>query len=108
MIQAPLGVIAFRDNTHLFYLLYKKGKGLYNGVCVSQKPCEKNVLFPCTARKRLIFIMAVKPRLWTRGFILDTLVNFLIYIIYYMLVVIIASVALLRKVDPDNQGGGLW
>lgn len=41
MIQAPLGVIAFRDNTHLFYLLYKKGKGLYNGVCVSQKPCER-------------------------------------------------------------------
>lgn len=94
MIQAPLGVIAFRDNTHLFYLLYKKGKGLYNGVCVSQKPCEKNVLLPCTARKRLIFIMAVKPRLWTRGFILDTLVNFLIYIIYYMLVVIIASEAI--------------
>ena len=25
-----------------------------------------------------------------------------------LLVVIIASVALLRKVDPDNQGGGLW
>ena len=94
MIQPPLGVIAFRDNTHLFYLLYKKGQGLYNGVCVSQKPCEKNVLFPCTARKRLIFIMAVKPRLWTRGFILDTLVNFLIYIIYYMLVVIIASEAI--------------
>ena len=38
--------------------------------------------------------MAVKPRLWTRGFILDTLVNFLIYIIYYMLVVIIASEAI--------------
>ena len=38
--------------------------------------------------------MAVKPRLWTRGFILDTLVNLLIYIIYYMLVVIIASEAI--------------
>ena len=38
--------------------------------------------------------MAAKPRLWTRGFILDTLVNFLIYIIYYMLMVIIASEAI--------------
>ena len=33
-------------------------------------------------------------RLWTKGFILDTLVNFLIYIIYYMLMVIIASEAM--------------
>ena len=32
--------------------------------------------------------MSSKPRLWTKGFILDTLVNFLIYIIYYMLMVI--------------------
>ena len=39
----------------------------------------------------LISVMAAKPRLWTRGFVLDTLVNFLIYIIYYMLMVIIAS-----------------
>ncbi len=31
--------------------------------------------------------MSSKPRLWTKGFILDTLVNFLIYIIYYMLMV---------------------
>ena len=38
--------------------------------------------------------MAAKPRLWTRGFVLDTLVNFLIYIIYYMLMVIIASEAI--------------
>lgn len=37
--------------------------------------------------------MSSKPRLWTKGFILDTLVNFLIYIIYYMLMVIIASEA---------------
>ena len=29
----------------------------------------------------LISVMAAKPRLWTRGFVLDTLVNFLIYII---------------------------
>ena len=32
-----MGVIAFCDDAHLFYLLYKKGKGLYNGVCVSQE-----------------------------------------------------------------------
>ena len=38
--------------------------------------------------------MSSKPRLWTKGFILDTLVNFLIYIIYYMLMVIIASEAI--------------
>ena len=38
--------------------------------------------------------MAEKSRLWTKGFILDTLVNFLIYIIYYMLMVIIASEAI--------------
>ena len=38
--------------------------------------------------------MTAKPRLWTRGFVLDTLVNFLIYIIYYMLMVIIASEAI--------------
>lgn len=38
--------------------------------------------------------MSAKPRLWTRGFVLDTLVNFLIYIIYYMLMVIIASEAI--------------
>lgn len=38
--------------------------------------------------------MVAKPRLWTRGFVLDTLVNFLIYIIYYMLMVIIASEAI--------------
>jgi len=25
-----------------------------------------------------------------------------------MLVLIILSIGLLRKVDPDNQGGGLW
>lgn len=42
----------------------------------------------------LISVMAAKPRLWTRGFVLDTLVNFLIYIIYYMLMVIIASEAI--------------
>lgn len=52
--------------------------------------------------------MAVKPRLWTRGFILDTLVNFLIYIIYYMLVVIIASEAihsLYATVSEAEPGG---
>ena len=38
--------------------------------------------------------MATKEPLWTRDFILDTLVNFLIYIVYYMLVVIIASEAI--------------
>ena len=42
----------------------------------------------------LISVMAAKPRLWTRGFVLDTLVNFLIYIIYYMLMVVIASEAI--------------
>ena len=38
--------------------------------------------------------MAAKPRLWPRGFVLGALVNFLIYIIYYMLMVIIASEAI--------------
>lgn len=87
-----MGVIVFYDNTHLFYLLYKAGGKRYNGVRISKRTVRKvpSVLH----RKRLIFIMAVKPRLWTRGFILDTLVNFLIYIIYYMLVVIIASEAI--------------
>lgn len=35
-----------------------------------------------------------KEKLWTKEFILDTLVNFMIYIIYYMLIVIIASEAI--------------
>lgn len=33
-------------------------------------------------------------RLWTRGFVLDTLINLGIYIIYYMLMVVIAVEAL--------------
>ena len=48
-------------------------------------------------RKDCIYSMATteeSTKLWTKGFILDTLVNFLIYIIYYMLMVIIASEAI--------------
>ena len=35
-----------------------------------------------------------KARLWTAGFVLDTLINLGIYIIYYMLMVVIAVEAL--------------
>lgn len=55
MIQAPLGVIAFHDNTHLFYLLYKKGKGLYNGVCVSQETLRKERFIPMYCKKEVDF-----------------------------------------------------
>ena len=49
---------------------------------------------------------AQKPRLWTKGFLLDTLVNFLIYIIYYMLMVIIASEAI-RSLHASMSEAGL-
>ena len=49
---------------------------------------------------------AQKPRLWTKGFLLDTLVNFLIYIIYYMLMVIIASEAI-RPLHASMSEAGL-
>ena len=49
---------------------------------------------------------AQKPRLWTKGFLLDTLVNFLIYIIYYMLMVIIASEAI-RSLHASMSESGL-
>ena len=47
-----------------------------------------------------------KPKLWTKGFILDTLVNFLIYIIYYMLMVIIASEAI-HSLNASMSEAGL-
>lgn len=50
--------------------------------------------------------MSSKPRLWTKGFILDTLVNFLIYIIYYMLMVIIASEAI-HSLNASMSEAGL-
>ena len=50
--------------------------------------------------------MSSKPRLWTKGFILDTLVNFLIYIIYYMLMVIIASKAI-HSLNASMSEAGL-
>ncbi len=34
-----------------------------------------------------------KEALWTRSFVLDTLINFLVFLIYYLLIVIIAVVA---------------
>lgn len=35
----------------------------------------------------------VKEALWTKSFVLDTLINFLVFLIYYLLIVIIAVVA---------------
>lgn len=35
----------------------------------------------------------VKDALWTKAFVLDTLINFLVFLIYYLLIVIIAVVA---------------
>ena len=34
-----------------------------------------------------------KEALWTKSFVLDTLINFLVFLIYYLLIVIIAVVA---------------
>ena len=34
-----------------------------------------------------------KERLWTKDFLLDTGINFLVYLIYYLLMVIIAVIA---------------
>lgn len=34
-----------------------------------------------------------KDALWTKSFVLDTLINFLVFLIYYLLIVIIAVVA---------------
>ena len=45
-------------------------------------------------------------KLWTKEFILDTLVNFLIYIIYYMLMVIIASEAI-KTLNASMSEAGL-
>lgn len=45
-------------------------------------------------------------KLWTKEFILDTLINFLIYIIYYMLMVIIASEAI-RGLNASMSEAGL-
>ena len=33
-----------------------------------------------------------KEALWTKSFVLDTLINFLVFLIYYLLIVIIAVV----------------
>ena len=45
-------------------------------------------------------------KLWTKEFILDTLINFLIYIIYYMLMVIIASEAI-QTLNASMSEAGL-
>ena len=46
-----------------------------------------------------------KEALWTKSFVLDTLINFLVFLIYYLLIVIIAVVAkiifMLRLVKRD-------
>ena len=47
-----------------------------------------------------------QEKLWTKEFILDTLVNFLIYIIYYMLMVIIASEAI-QSLNASMSEAGL-
>lgn len=43
-------------------------------------------------------------RLWTKDFVLDTLINFGIYIIYYMLMVIIALEALRMGASTAEAG----
>ena len=47
-----------------------------------------------------------KVRLWTKEFVLDTAINFLIYIIYYMLIVIIAAEAI-RSLHATMPEAGL-
>ncbi len=50
--------------------------------------------------------MIAREKLWTKGFLLDTLINFLIYIIYYMLMVIIASEAI-HSLNASMSEAGL-
>jgi hypothetical protein len=80
-------MLSFFAITCIFFIRYKKERHprIIRVDTKNRNPVQ---------RKDADCFMAAKPRLWTRGFILDTLVNFLIYIIYYMLMVIIASEAI--------------
>ena len=51
-----------------------------------------------------------KEALWTRSFVLDTLINFLVFLIYYLLIVIIAVVAKDNLHATASQAGlaGCW
>ena len=46
-----------------------------------------------------------KEALWTRSFVLDTLINFLVFLIYYLLIVIIAVVAKENLHATASQAG---
>ena len=46
-----------------------------------------------------------KPKLWTKNFINNTVVNFLIYLVYYLLTVIIASYAMDHFDATPSQAG---
>ena len=50
-----------------------------------------------------------KEALWTRSFVLDTLINFLVFLIYYLLIVIIAVVAKDNLHATASQAGlAVW
>ncbi|HML36250.1 MAG TPA: MFS transporter, partial [Bacillota bacterium] len=47
----------------------------------------------------------VKPRLWTRSFLLVSTMNFFVYLVYYLLMVIIAGYAMKRLNASPSQAG---